>query len=80
MRTPTSPSLNSPALSSLLQSRLGRHLIWVLIIKLILLTALWFIFIKPNRVEVDAATMRDHLLGQPTINNKEIQHDRHNSR
>jgi hypothetical protein len=80
MSTPASPPHNSPTFSSLLQSRLGRHLIWVLIIKLILLSALWYVFIKPHRVEVDAATMRDHMLGQPAINNQEIQHDRHNSR
>lgn len=32
---------------------LGRHLFWVVLIKMILLYGLWFFFVKPNKVHLD---------------------------
>ena len=39
--------------------RLRRELVWVVVIKLVLLTLLWWLFIAPQRVEVDSRKMAD---------------------
>lgn len=39
-----------------------KHLAVVLVIKLLLLAALWYAFIAPQRKQVDSATAAQHLL------------------
>ncbi len=65
---------------SRLRSGLGRHLILVLALKVVLLTALWFAFIKPYHVTVDENVMGARIVGpaNPTI--RENSHDRSNGR
>jgi hypothetical protein len=45
------------------RSRLVRHLVLVLILKAVLLTLLWHVFVKPNRVKVDGQAMGAHIAG-----------------
>lgn len=61
-------------------SRLAWHLCWILALKFVVLTALWHVFIKPNRVPVDARAMETHLTGRPSAPSTESNHDRSFSR
>ena len=49
--------------SRLKRPRLARHLLIVLVLKIILLTLLWHAFIKPNKVTVDVDTMGNRIAG-----------------
>lgn len=42
---------------------LARHLVIVLLIKIVLLTALWHVFIKPYRIKVDEDAMGSRIAG-----------------
>jgi hypothetical protein len=59
---------------------LRRHLAAILILKVVVLAGLWFAFIKPYRVAVDAAVMGERLSGQSNSTNKENHNDRFNGR
>lgn len=50
-------------------SKLRRHLVVVLILKLLVLTGLWHAFIKPNRVRVDQDVMSARLAGPSSQTN-----------
>lgn len=63
-----------------LRSGLGRHLILVLVLKVVLLTALWYAFIKPYRVTVDHNVMSARIVGPASPVNRENSHDRSNGR
>ncbi len=41
--------------------RLRWHLLAILVLKVAMLTALWHVFIKPNKVKVDAARMEQRM-------------------
>ena len=57
-------SCGPPAfVSTVRRSPLARHLTVIIIIKIILLALLWHTFIKPNKVEVDMATMGERIAG-----------------
>lgn len=45
--------------------RLLRNLALAILIKLLLLTALWWMFVRDQRVQVDAATLADTFAGAP---------------
>ncbi|AHL34452.1 membrane protein [Pseudomonas brassicacearum] len=45
--------------------RLRRHLLTAVLIKLVVLTVLWWLFIKDSRVSVDSNTISDRF-GGPT--------------
>lgn len=47
------------------KSWLVRHLALVLLIKIVLITALWWAFFRGNKVPVDDARAATHLLGSP---------------
>jgi hypothetical protein len=63
-----------------LRSGLGRHLVLVLILKVLVLTALWHAFIKPYRVKVDQDVMSARMAGPSIQTNRENSHDRFNGR
>lgn len=63
-----------------LRSGLGRHLVLVLILKVLVLTALWHAFIKPYRVKVDQDVMSARLAGPSIQTNRENSHDRFDGR
>lgn len=63
-----------------LRSGLGRHLVLVLILKVLVLTAIWHAFIKPYRVKVDQDVMSARLAGPSIQTNKGNSHDRSNGR
>lgn len=46
--------------------RLVRHLVIVLLVKIVLLTLLWHVFIKPQRVTVDIESMGGRMAGSST--------------
>jgi hypothetical protein len=51
-------------------------LAWAVIVKLLLLTAIWFGFLADQKVEVDAEQASSHLLMRPTTDaSKEMGHD-----
>ena len=59
------------------RSRLARHLAIVLLVKVVLLTALWHAFIKPNKVTVDVDAMGSRIAGTPSqLHEEEKAHDR----
>ena len=59
------------------RSRLARHLVIVLLVKIVLLTALWHAFIKPNKVSVDVDAMGSRIAGTPyLLHEEEKAHDR----
>lgn len=60
------------------RSRLARHLLLMLLAKVLLLTMLWHVFIKPNRVSVDSERMGSHIAGASISTNRENHHDRSN--
>jgi hypothetical protein len=61
------PASDSPkGFLNRLRSGLGRHLLLVLILKVLVLTGLWHAFIKPYRVTVDQDVMSARLAG-PSI-------------
>lgn len=43
---------------------LWRKLITVIILKLIIILAIWWVFMKDNRVTVDEKTAEQHILSQ----------------
>jgi len=45
-------------------SHLARKLLWIVLIKLAVLFALWWVFIREQRVEVDPATMAQTMQSQ----------------
>ncbi|WP_200785793.1 cytochrome oxidase putative small subunit CydP [Brachymonas denitrificans] len=47
-------------------SSLVRHLIWVVLIKLALLTAIWWSFFRSERVQADAGSTAAHVLVSPS--------------
>lgn len=54
---------------------LVRKLAWAIVIKLLLLTAIWWFFLADQKVEVDAEQAARHLLIPPiTDSNKEQDH------
>ena len=54
---------------------LVRQLAWAIVIKLLLLTAIWWSFLADQKVEVDAEQAARHLLIPPiTDSNKEQDH------
>ncbi len=53
-----------------------RQLAWTIVIKLLLLTAIWWAFLADQKVKVDAEQASSHLLLRPiTDSNKEQGHD-----
>ncbi|MBH1968106.1 MAG: hypothetical protein I8H81_07970 [Pseudomonadales bacterium] len=50
---------------TIFDKRLRRHLLTAVLIKLIVLTVLWWLFIKDSRVSVDSNTISDRF-GVPT--------------
>jgi hypothetical protein len=63
-----------------LRPGLGRHLVLVLILKVLVLTGLWHAFIKPNRVKVDAGAMSARMAEPSNQTTRENSHDRFNGR
>ena len=61
-------------------SGLRFHIILVLVLKLALLTALWLVFVKPLRVNVNVETMGARIAGTSIQTPTEENHDRSNSR
>ena len=47
-------------------SHLARKLLWVVAIKLMVLFALWWVFIREQRINVDPSMMMAHTIQQPT--------------
>lgn len=75
------PSNDNPeSFFNRLRAGLGRHLVLVLILKVLVLTALWHTFIKPYRVKVDQDVMSARLAGPSNPTNKGNSHDRSNGR
>lgn len=56
-------SITSPA--TVAESRLLRHLGWVVALKLLVLLGLWQAFVANQRVAVDEAAVAAHQLGTP---------------
>ncbi len=55
---------------------LVRQLAWAVVVKLLLLTAIWWCFLADQEVEVDAEQASRHLLMHPTTEtSKEQDHD-----
>ena len=55
---------------------LVHKLAWAIVIKLLLLTAIWWAFLADQSVEVDAEQASSHLLLRPTTeSSKEQGHD-----
>jgi len=55
---------------------LVRQLAWAIVIKLLLLTAIWWAFLADQKVKVDAEQASSHLLLRPTTeSSKEQGHD-----
>ena len=50
-------------LKSRASPRLARHIVIVLLVKIVLLTLLWHVFIKPHRVAVDIESMGGRMAG-----------------
>ena len=71
---------NPESVLNRLRSGLGRHLVLVLVLKVLVLTALWHAFIKPYRVKVDQEVMSARLAGPSIQTNKGNSHDRSNGR
>jgi len=71
---------NPESIFNRLCAGLGRHLGLVLILKVLVLTALWHAFIKPYRVKVDQDVMSARLVGPSNPSNKGSSHDRSNGR
>jgi hypothetical protein len=46
-------------------SPLARHLWWIVLAKLCVLCALWWVFIRPERVSVDDTRMAGRLAAPP---------------
>jgi len=61
-------------------SRLAWHLTWILALKFVLLTVLWHVFIKPERVRIDAQAMEARLTRPSQVSSMESSHDRSLSR
>ena len=57
------------------RSRLMRHLLIALLVKIVLLAALWHVFIRPNRLAVDAESMGGRIVGAPPQIHREKGHD-----
>ena len=51
---------------SMSDSSLVRHLIWVVLNKLALLTAIWWSFFRSERVQADAGSTAAHVLVSPS--------------
>lgn len=71
---------NVEGVTSRTRSLLRRHLILVLIFKMFFLLVLWFLLIKPYRVEVDSQLMSEHMGSSFQQSNKEKSHDRFDGR
>lgn len=71
---------NPQSVLNRLRSGLGRHLVLLLILKVLVLTALWHAFIKPYRVKVDQDVMSARLAGPSIQTNRENSHDRFDGR
>ena len=52
-----------------IKNNLLRHLVWVGIVKIILLYAIWYAFFRGNHVDVDAQRAADQILSTQTITN-----------
>ncbi len=48
------------------RSPLLRHLAWVLVVKLIVIVALYQVFFKDRAVDTNPASVAQHLLDRPT--------------
>jgi len=55
-------------------SRLLRHLGWVVALKLLVLAGLWQAFVADQRVAVDEATVATHQLGAPAAAVQAVAH------
>lgn len=47
-------------------SALVRHMVWVVLVKLVLLTAIWWAFFRSERVQADAGSTAAHVLVSPS--------------
>ena len=47
-------------------SALVRHLVWVVLVKLVLLTAIWWALFRSERVQADAGSTAAHVLVSPS--------------
>ena len=75
------PSIaENPGGAPLRVPRLRRHLAWILIVKFALLAALWQVFVKPYRVQVDLDAMAARLTQAAPSATTETQHDRSHTR
>ena len=50
-----------PCASRRLVSPLGRHLLLIVLVKALVLAGLWYVFIKPNKVPMDAERMEQRM-------------------
>lgn len=57
------------------RSNLLRHIVLILLLKFLVLTALWWVLIKPNRIPMDSEKMGAHIVAPAANLNKENQHD-----
>lgn len=53
------------------EHRLVRHLVWVVVIKLLALGGLWWAFVRDQRVSADAAAATQHLAA-PALDQGEL--------
>lgn len=56
---------------SLDDQNLTRKLVIAVVVKLLVLLALWWGFIREQRVDVDGVSVADHVLGAPQTKDKE---------
>jgi len=47
-------------------SHLARKLLYIVAIKLVVLFALWWVFVREQRIDVDPSTMMAHAIPQST--------------
>lgn len=49
------------------ERRLVRHLAWVVIVKLVVLTAIWWAFVREQRVSADVNATAAHLTAPESV-------------
>lgn len=53
---------------------LFKHLVWLVVLKIILLMIIWMVFIKPNKLHPSFLQVTDHMVGDGALQNAQKQH------
>lgn len=53
---------------------LFKHLVWLVVLKIILLMIIWMVFIKPNKIHPSFLQVTDHMVGDGALQNAQKQH------